>query len=63
MNYLKKKNNKQVIFFLKREIIRLENEIVIFEIVVGTVHGRPPYGGFQKHSPYTSHWNKKCIKL
>jgi hypothetical protein len=27
-------------------VIRLENEIVIFEIVFGIVHGRP-YKGFQ----------------
>jgi hypothetical protein len=40
-------------FFLKNEIVRLENEIVIFEIVFGMVHGWP-YKGFQKNPPYTS---------
>ncbi len=34
-------------FLKKIEVIRLENEVVIFEIVFKMVHGQP-YKGFQK---------------
>jgi hypothetical protein len=34
-------------FFLKNEVLKLENEMVIFEIVFGMVHGRSNKG-FQK---------------
>jgi hypothetical protein len=34
----------------KNEVVRLENEIVISEIVIGIVHGQP-YKGFQKNPP------------
>jgi len=36
----------------KIEVVRLENEVVIFEIVFGMVH-RSLYEGFQKSPPYT----------
>jgi len=39
-----KKINKKSHYFKK---IKLENEIIIFEIVFGMVHGRP-YNEFQK---------------
>jgi hypothetical protein len=37
---------------LKNEVVRLENEIVVSEIVIGIVHGQP-YKGFHKNPPYT----------
>jgi hypothetical protein len=37
----------------KMEIVRLENEVVIFEIVFEMVHGQP-YKRFQKNPSYTS---------
>jgi hypothetical protein len=43
----------EIIIKKKNEIVRLENEIFIFEIVIGMVHGQP-YKGFQKNPPYTS---------
>ncbi len=47
-------------FFYKIEVIRLENEVVIFKIVFGMVHGQP-YKGFQKIPLIpiliTCHWN------
>jgi len=32
---------KRKYLFQKNEVVRLENEIVIFEIVFGMVHGQP----------------------
>jgi hypothetical protein len=42
-----KVNKKKKIYKKRNEVVRLENEIVIFKIVFGMVHGRP-YKGFQK---------------
>jgi hypothetical protein len=50
---------KQFIYLLN-EVVRVENDIVIFEIVFGMVH-QQPYEGFQKipHIPVsiTHPWN------
>jgi hypothetical protein len=37
----------------RNEVVRLENEVVLFKIVFGMVHGRP-CEGFQKNLPYMS---------
>ncbi len=37
---------KKKSYYERNEVVRLENEIVIFEIVFGTIHGWP-YKGFQ----------------
>ncbi len=44
---IKKGEKKRKFYLLKYEVIRLENEVVIFKIVFGIVHGWP-YEGFQK---------------
>jgi len=47
-------------FFIKNEVVKLENEVVIIEIVFGMVHGQA-YEGFQKiphiRIPITRNWN------
>ncbi len=42
----KKLIRKESNYFLKNEIVKLQNEVVIFEIIFGMVH-RWPYKGFQ----------------
>ncbi len=44
---LKKLIQKRSNYEERNEIVKLENETIIFEIVFGTVHGRP-YEEFQK---------------
>jgi hypothetical protein len=51
--WIRKKNEMEVIIKKKNEVLRLENDIVIFEIVFEMVYGWP-YEGFQKNPPYTS---------
>jgi hypothetical protein len=50
----------EVVIFFKNEIIKLGNEVVIFEIVFGMVHGQA-YKGFSKisHIPILIiyHWD------
>ncbi len=50
----------------KNEIIKLQNEVVISEIVFGMVHGRP-YKGFETIPhvpiPITCHWSYIIIVL
>jgi hypothetical protein len=41
----------KIVIKKKYEIVRLENDVVISEIVFGMVHGQP-YEGFQKISIY-----------
>jgi hypothetical protein len=41
----------EIIIKKKNEIVRLENGIVISEIVIGMVHGQP-YKGFPKEIPH-----------
>ncbi len=57
---IKKGGEKRKHLFIKNEVIKLENEVVIFKIVFGMLHGWP-YEGLQK-VPHiqvliTHHWN------
>ncbi len=49
---IKKVNREnKTIIFKSNEVVILENEVVIFEIVFGMIHGWP-YEGFQKIPQY-----------